>query len=407
MKTLLIGGFEAGAFDRIAQAFYPLKSDYTLRRITRLGQLQGLLEPLQGDLLLLNMNLSGGKSLEWLAAIADARAALPVLAVGDSQKMDFQEYTKRYPDRYFPQVDYLPESFSEEALLSAVNLGICDTAWGVIGGLSLSTLLQAIHLEKKTCTIRVISGRRQGFLYLRAGVMINARYRRSEGLEAAYLILASESPQAEISGQLHDSTQLIEASMEELLMETARLQDEVKSGDAPEASEEDLDHLPSSELGKWKTMPSPPRLRSAPRHGLWFALAVVALLLAALSTYLLTRKTRLEVLTTPSAVSVSLDGRKCGETPIHLALASLQGRLTLEAPGYVPVSYSLRPGDEKLVFTLEPLPKSAQASPGKPVEEAVPEDAKASSKPRRKTVKTAPKLAPKAKGDVFDQIRKP
>jgi len=371
MKTILVAGFEAGAFDRIAQAFTGQKSKHAVRRVNSLGQLQGLLTPLQGDLLIVNMLLPESSSLEWLAAIADARAALPVLAVGGSQQEDFQEYVKRYPDRYFPQVDYLQEPFSDEALLGAVNLCICETPWGVIGGFSLSTLLQMIHMEKKTCTIRVTSGRREGFLYLRAGVLINARYRRTEGLEAAYQILASESPQAEISGQLHDGTQLIHVSMQELLMEAARLQDEVRS-EAVASPEDGAGHVPRSEVGKWPHVSHPAPKNSTARLLLWSCLGVAVLLLAGLAGLLLGRKPQLEVLTTPSAVTVKLDGRVCGETPLHLTLPRVEGLLTLEAPGYRPVIYNLRPRDAKLVFNLEPMPRSPRPAAAGPTEETAP-----------------------------------
>jgi len=316
-------------------------------------------------------------------------------------------------------VDYIQEPFSPEGLLASVNLSICDTAWGVIGGLSLSTLLQMIHMEKKTCTIRVISGRRQGFLYLRAGAMINARYRRTEGLEAAYHLLASQSPRAEISGQLHDSTHSIHASMEELLMEAARLQDELVPGEPADAFEDEADGLPSSEHGKWKPMTPSAPAKASSKRGLLVGVGALVLLLGGLGIFMATRSTQIEVQTTPSAATVSLDGQKCGETPLSLSLPKSQGSLTLEAPGYQTLTYLLKPGDRKLTFTLEPAPRATEAAPAaKAAEAPVPEEEQAEPAPAKKGTKAAPKASPKpaakpetktspkSKGDVFDQIRK-
>jgi hypothetical protein len=408
MKTILVGGFETGSFDQISEIFAALKGDYTLRKVTHLGDLQKLLDPLQGDLLILNMN-TPIRALEWLAAIARMRASIPILGVGGNQNADFQEYSKRFPDQYFPQMDYIREPLTEETLLESVRVGICDTAWGVIGGLSLSTLLQMIHMENKTCTIRVISGRRQGFLYLRAGEVINARYRRCEGLEAAYLLLASESPRAEISGQLHDSTQLINASLEELLMDAARLQDEVTTTDTAEEQEDEVEGpLPISEQGKWKSTTQEDSPKPSSKVGLLSIIGAGIILLLVLGAFVIRRKEQIEVLTTPSGAIVSLDGQKCGETPLSIALPKLQGTLKMEVPGFLPLSYALHPGDRKLSFTLEPMPKPVEATPASTAieEKPNPKDEKSVPQPKKSKTKTAPKPAPKTKGDVFDQIRK-
>jgi hypothetical protein len=406
MKTILIGGFDTGTCDRVVRVFESMKNDYTLKRVTTLGELHGLLDPPQGDLLILNMN-APIKALEWLATIARMRATIPIVGVGGNQGSDFQEYSKRFPDQYFPQMDHLGEPFTDDALLEAVRVGICDTAWGVIGGLSLSALLQMIHLEKKTCTIRVVSGRRQGFLYLRAGEVINARYRGCEGREAAYMLLSSESPRAEISGQLHDPTQLIDSRLEELLMEAACQQDEVARHDSPEPQSEESEELPNSEQGKWNTAAPAQAAKQSSKRTLLTIVGATLILLLVLGAFVIRRKEQIEVITTPSGAIVHLDGQRRGETPLSIALPKLQGSLRLEAPGYLPLSYSLQPGDQKLFFTLEPLPKPvAPENPVAPksIEEPKPVTEKPAPQPKKSKEKTDPK--PKSKGDIFDQIRK-
>lgn len=403
MKTILVGGFETTHLERIRRAFAPLAEDYNLRPISSIAELVQLLEPLQGDLLILNLAESPSAMLDWIAAVAKVRASIPVVSIGGDPKAIYQEYNQRFPDCYFPQMDALPAPFTDEELLGVIRVAICDTAWGIIGGLSLSTLLQMIHMERKTCTIRVISGRRQGFFYLRAGDVINARYRRREGLEAAYLLLASTSPRAEISGLLHDGTQHINLSLEELLMNAAQIQDEQTDPAFDEASTDGIEHLPASEQGKWKTTenrPAPPKPRK--RHGLLFTVASL-LIVGSLGAAVLSRKKEIEVSTRPVKASISLDGRPCGDSPLTLSLRKVEGMLRVEAPGYLPAVHQLSSDERRLDIVLEPMPKAPADKTGTQ-EDTQTEPAHANLHANH-AHKEKPKAEKKAKGDIFDQVR--
>jgi len=413
MKTLLVGELDPETAALVGSTFDPLLESYGRRSVPHLEALKGLLDPLQGDLLILDLEAHGSAALDWLGEIARKQISIPVVAMGAAEAPDLSEYTKRYPHLYFPQITYLRKPVLGDKLLEAVSVELSDTAWGVIGGLSLSSLLQMLHLERKTCTIRVVSGRRQGFFYLRSGEIINARYRNAEGLQAAYMLLASDSPHSEIDGLLHDSTQKITASLEEILMESARLQDE-RVEPAKHAEESSVYDLPRSEAGKWKPL-NPPKTSmpaSAPvppvrRRGLYGAVAAI-LMIGAAGYFLLPRKQPLEVLSSPSGAIVKLDGQPLGQTPLHLQLPKLQGRLTLELAGHVPQLHEIQRSDQHLQFALQPLPvpepplEATEAEPDPEAPIVGPSKPSARNKPKPRT---PPKSAPKSKRDIFDQVR--
>ncbi|MDW7773701.1 MAG: DUF4388 domain-containing protein [Desulfobulbaceae bacterium] len=58
-----------------------------------------------------------------------------------------------------------------------------------IGGISLSSFLQMLEQEKKSCTLIVSSGEQQGSFYFDNGKLIDAQFGSKSGREAVYAIL--------------------------------------------------------------------------------------------------------------------------------------------------------------------------------------------------------------------------
>jgi len=410
MKTILLGGLDPDLSGQVFKAFEPLQKEFTLQTVESLGELLVMLETAQGDLLFLDLDPPGGVALEWLAHLAEVKSSIPILGAGRAERPDITGYELRFPDHFFPFLTYLRKPLTADDILRAVRTEIRHVARGVIEGLSLATLLQMFHMEGKTCTIRVNSGRRQGFFYMRAGQIINARYRRKEGMEAALLLLASASPKAEIDGQLHDSTQLIHARIEELMMEAMRLQDEHtrEHGEAADDDSEDEEgDLPRSETGKWNAVPVPkaiPVPPPPPRKRRFLLIAAAVILPFSAIPFLLPREERVAIQSTPAGAAVILDGRPRGNTPVELTLPKpLQGVLEVVLAGYEPQTGALKPGEGTISFALKPLPPPPEPAPA--VISLPPEPEEPALAPvAKKAVKRPPTRKPK---DVFDQIRQP
>ncbi len=287
---------------------------------------------------------------------------------------------------------------------------LCHATWGVIQGLSLPSLLQMLNMERKTCTIRVSSGRRMGFFYVREGQIINARFRNKEGMEAVQELIGATAPKMEIDGQLHDPTQQIDLRLEEILMQTAQHQDEaafaVPAGPSLDRGEES-DAIPVSEIGKWRE-PARPRARpAASRWRLPLGIGLVVLgLLAGTGWLLFPRTVVLEVLSTPLGATVDLNGRALGVTPLHLDLPSPpQGTLTLQRSGYQSLEHTLRPDDHSLNLALQALPPPPPVLAPDPVVTPTPTRLEKAPPKTKLKPRQDPKSLPTR--DIFDQLRKP
>ena len=67
-----------------------------------------------------------------------------------------------------------------------------------ISGFMLSNFLQLINLEQKTCTLKVKSKNKVGYLYLNKGELVNAEADGMDGEKAATRIISWRNVQTEI-----------------------------------------------------------------------------------------------------------------------------------------------------------------------------------------------------------------
>jgi len=81
---------------------------------------------------------------------------------------------------------------------------------GHIGGVSLASFLQMLEQERKSCTLRVVSGKVSGSFFFEEGDLIDAECEDVVGGEAVYILLSLENPTfkvTEVEDRLHRITQ--------------------------------------------------------------------------------------------------------------------------------------------------------------------------------------------------------
>lgn len=115
-------------------------------------------------------------------------------------------------------------------------LGVREST-GMVRGLSLSSLLQLMGWEGKTCTLSVKSGNAIGHLYFSKGRLIHALCGDDEGIVAAYKILAWPEPQVEFVDACRVG-EAISMSTDEILMNLAIIQDH--RGGAPDPWDQEV-----------------------------------------------------------------------------------------------------------------------------------------------------------------------
>ena len=104
---------------------------------------------------------------------------------------------------------------------------------GHVHGITLPTFLQIIEIERKTCTLTVTTAGREGRLYFREGVLLDAEAEGIHGEQAALEVLAWDEAEIDIVSACRTQVRTIDRRLGELLLESRRLKDEGVVGRPP------------------------------------------------------------------------------------------------------------------------------------------------------------------------------
>jgi CheY-like chemotaxis protein len=105
-----------------------------------------------------------------------------------------------------------------DELLAQTDRLLRRSRQSVVRGISLTSLLQVIQMERKTCTLGVSGGGGHGQLGLRDGELVHAEVGRVTGKEALFMILGWSLPVLTIEDRC-DSPTTLEGEVQKLLLE--------------------------------------------------------------------------------------------------------------------------------------------------------------------------------------------
>ena len=182
----------------------------------------GMLGSARVDLVLTDLRMPDVNGLKLLAYMRKYYSGIPAIVmtgVGTPEIENKIEKCKNY--RYFEK----PLDIS--LLMDVIVRELASRPLIQIHGISISALLQLIDAEKKTCTLKVMSGERTGYLYFAKGTLIAAETARLNAEEAACAIINWDRTVMEIDHFCPRKTREIHQPLMRVLMESARLKDEM------------------------------------------------------------------------------------------------------------------------------------------------------------------------------------
>lgn len=124
---------------------------------------------------------------------------------------------------------YLEKPLNMDVLTDAVFEQLNAGAEGRISGISLSSFLQLMEMEKKTATIKISSGEKKGNLYFREGKLINAATDQLVGIKAALELLTWDKIIVEVEGICRKRENVIKQPLMNVLMSGMQIRDEKES----------------------------------------------------------------------------------------------------------------------------------------------------------------------------------
>ena len=124
---------------------------------------------------------------------------------------------------------YFEKPLDIGVLIEMIFKGINFKAISQIHGISVSAFLQLMDSEQKTCTLKIRSQDKTGYLYISEGDLIAAEAENLKGEEAAYHIISWENAVIEFENVCRKKEKEIHLPLMKVIMESARIMDEMKA----------------------------------------------------------------------------------------------------------------------------------------------------------------------------------
>ena len=182
-----------------------------------------LLRALPIDLLITDLKMPEVDGFELLAWTTREKPELPVIVMTAFGTADIEAQLAEVDS-----LQYLEKPLALADLESAIFTALKAKARSYIRGITLATFLQLMHMEKKSCTLKITQNERFGYLFFKGGVLLDADCEELHGEEAAYEIIAWEEAEIEMDSHCRRQEQVISASLEHLLIDAFRRKDEKK-----------------------------------------------------------------------------------------------------------------------------------------------------------------------------------
>jgi len=115
------------------------------------------------------------------------------------------------------------------AMLNNDQTVSCNNTSGYITGFPVSSLIQLLEIERKTCTLKAQCEGRKGYLYIEKGVVLDAEAESLSGEEAAILILGWDNAQINLTDSCIKTKKDIQSSLTRLILDACRRKDELNA----------------------------------------------------------------------------------------------------------------------------------------------------------------------------------
>jgi CheY-like chemotaxis protein len=225
MKTLLLVDDERLFTQSLAEGLRAVEPSY---RVLTAENGAKALEALAGnpvDLVLTDLKMPVMDGFELLTHLSQKYPELPVIVMTafGTPEISGQLLALGIPEFIEKPVDF-------EVLCRRISTVLESSASGFVRGIPLSTFLQIIEIERKTCVLKVFADDRSGLMYLSGGALFDAETEGETGEPAARTIVSWESPSIEIKPLNQIPERRIKTSIGQLLLDTFRLRDEARAG---------------------------------------------------------------------------------------------------------------------------------------------------------------------------------
>jgi len=248
MKKVLIVDDDRSFRQSLIDGFKSYEDRFSIATAEDGVQACEILEKTTIDLVLTDLKMPRMDGFELVAHLSSNFSDIPVIvmtAFGTPQMEDNL--------REMGTFQYIEKPIDFSMLVEKILKGLEGPSQGYITGVSLSSFLQLLELDKKDCTLTIKAGSKSGTMYFRDGELLDARHEAISGSEAAYEIVSWKNVEISIDNGCSATSKQIQESLGFILLEGSRRKDENDAASelgAPPASQSfgSLDSLNMEDL---------------------------------------------------------------------------------------------------------------------------------------------------------------
>ncbi len=176
------------------------------------------------DLLVTDLHMPVMDGFELLAHVSKLDPYLPVIVMTAFGTPEIEEKISG-----MTAFHYLEKPLDFDALTQMIEQAFSEKSRSFIRGITLAAFLQMVHLEKKSCTLKISLGNESGFLFIDNGNLCDAQTSDLQGEKAAMEIVVWEDADIEMDNICRRKEKKIEKSLDFILLEAFRRKDEEKA----------------------------------------------------------------------------------------------------------------------------------------------------------------------------------
>ncbi|HJU84025.1 MAG TPA: response regulator [Holophagaceae bacterium] len=216
MHIILLVEDDAVQMRYLRSIFESCRGDFIVLPASDGREALAVLEMTPVDLIVTDLRMPEMDGYGLLGVLSRSQADTPIIVTSTERPR-----TLEYLEGSFRVLHYVSKPCDPAQVLEIARTELGHSTVGRFEGVSLTSLVQMLALEQKTCTIRAFARNKVGLLMLDHGRLINARFQDTHGLEAAHVVLGWEGALLEVDARLHDPEALIDRPLDQLLLEAA------------------------------------------------------------------------------------------------------------------------------------------------------------------------------------------
>ncbi len=221
MNTVLIVEDDKSFQLSLTEGFAPYKT--TFQTVVANDGLEALtvLNKQKVNLVLTDLKMPRMDGFELMAHLSSNYPEIPVIVMTAFGTPDMEKNL-----RGMGAFQYIEKPIDFSSLVEKILAGLESTSKGFVSGVSLTSFLQLLELDKKTCTLTIHYGKESGTIYFKQGDLLDAVSRNNSGIEAAYEIIGWDDVKIEIANSCLITERAINEPLGYLILEAARQKDE-------------------------------------------------------------------------------------------------------------------------------------------------------------------------------------